>query len=215
MMFGELYQYFVLHKQLNIPGIGTFLLERKPATSDFPNRLIHPPSYQIALQENNVTPPKNFYNWLSQVFGISEREAVIRFNDFVYDIKQELGQGHIIYWHGIGKLSPSLGGGISFDPDMNGHAREAPVKAVKVIRDRPEHTVRVGEDEKTAEQMMQLLKQPVSRKSQWWAWALVALVVIIMFLGWYFSAYGLHISSTGNKQPLKTEKPVDTYKRPS
>lgn len=164
-MFGELYQYFLLHKQLNVPGVGVFLLERRPATSDFPNRVINPPTFHIALEPNNVTPSKFFYNWLAQAFGISERDAVIRFNDFAYDLKQQLGKGQTIQWEGIGKLSPALGGGISFDPELDGTCTDSPVKAEKVIRDRPEHTVRVGEDEKTAAQMIELLSQPETRKN--------------------------------------------------
>ncbi len=215
MMYGELYQYFIQHKQLSVPGIGTFLLERKPAIADFPNRIINAPSYTIALQPNNAAPSKNFFSWLSQVYHISEREAVIRFNDFVYDIKQQLSRGDTVAWEGVGRLSPGLAGEIKFDPALNVVTLESPVKAEKVIREKSEHTVRVGEDERTSAQMIELLNQPTTKKRYWWAWALILGLVIIMFLGWYFSVYGLQSTSAGNTQKIKTEEPRTTYKAPS
>jgi len=215
MMYGELYQYFIQHKQLNVPGIGTFLLERKPAVADFPNRIINAPTYSIALQPSQASPSKNFFSWLSETYRISERDAVIRFNDFVFDMKQQLSRGQTIAWEGVGKLSTGLGGEIKFDPALDGVALESPVKAEKVIREKSEHTVRVGEEERTAAQMIELLNQPVYKKKYWWAWALVIALLVTMFLGWYFSVYGLKSTSAGNTQKVKTEEPGTTYKTPS
>ena len=82
-MFGELYQYLVLHKQLNVPGIGTFLVERKPADIDFVSKVAYPPAYTISLHHGNVTASKKIFSWLSDVFNISERDALSRFNDIV------------------------------------------------------------------------------------------------------------------------------------
>ena len=212
MMYGELYQYFIRHKQLNVPGIGIFMLERKPAVSDFPNRIINAPAFSIVFQQSTATPSTNFFKWLAQAFAIPEREAVIRFNDFVFDLKQRLTNGDKVSWEGVGVLSAGLGGGIRFEPALKDTAIDPPVKAEKVIREKAEHTVRVGEDEKTAAQMIELLKQPGARKSHWWAWVLVIALLATMFLGWYFSAYGLRTSSTGNSQKLNPGEPAPTYK---
>jgi hypothetical protein len=48
-MYEELYRYFIQHKKLAVPGVGTFLLERKPAASDFVNKQIDPPNYSVTL----------------------------------------------------------------------------------------------------------------------------------------------------------------------
>src|SRR5262245_17165068 len=102
MMYGELYQYFILHKQLNVPGVGTFLLERRPAIADFPNKQILPPSFAISLQQAVITPPKQFFSWLAASLKTSDRDAIIRFNDFAFDIKRRLSEGARIEWSGIG-----------------------------------------------------------------------------------------------------------------
>lgn len=212
MMYGELYRYFVSHRQLMIPGIGTFQLERKPASVDFPNKLIHAPSFSIALHHGNTMPGKHFFAWLAQALRIGDREAVIRFNDFAFDLRRRIQGGDNINWDGIGKLSLGLAGEIRFDPALKDAVLEAPVKAEKVIRDKAEHTVRVGEDEKTSTQMIEMLAQPAAKKNYWWASALVLGLLAIMFLGWYFSEHGLQVSSTGNQQKVTIESPDTTYK---
>ncbi len=213
MMYGELYQYFVLHKKLNVPGVGTFLLERKPAFSDFPNRLIMPPSFSISLQPDAPSPSKHFFNWLAAALKISDRDAVIRFNDFAFDIKKQLTDGSRIEWNGIGTLTKGLGQEIRFDPVSGVLNLGAPVTARKVIREKAEHFVRVGEDERTSAQMRDILHHTEVKKSSWWALALAAGIIIIIFTGWYFSKHGLSVSSTANQQKLNAASSSATYKQ--
>ena len=213
-MYRELYQYFIQYNRLTIPGVGQFLLERKPAVSDFPNRIIHAPAYSIILAEENGAPGKNFFNWLGQALHVSDRDAVIRFNDFSFDLKRQLIAGDSIRWNGMGVLSRGLGGEIKFEPELLETEKNKPVKAEKVIRENAEHTVRVGEDEKTSSQMIELLNQRDSKKSYWWAWALVVALLAIMFLGWYFSAYGLEVAAAGNSSHIDAQEATTTYRVP-
>jgi hypothetical protein len=212
MMYGELYQYFIQYKQLNVPGIGIFILERKPATTDFPNRMIHPPAFTISLHHGTSVPPRNFFTWLSQALQVNDRDAVIRFNDFAFEMKKRINAGDKIKWDGVGTLSSGLAGEIRFESALKDVSTEMPVKAEKVIRENAEHTVRVGEDEKTSAEMIEYLSQADSKKNYWWAWALAAGLLIIMFLGWYFSEHGLKAAATGNEQKLNATENPSTYK---
>jgi hypothetical protein len=212
MMYGELYQYFIQHKQLNVPGIGIFMLERKPATTDFPNKIIHPPVFTISLHHGSTNPPRNFFTWLSQALQVNDRDAVIRFNDFAFEMKRRISAGDKIKWEGVGTLSSGLAGEIRFESAMKDIATELPVKAEKVIRENAAHTVRVGEDEKTSVEMIEYLNQPDAKKNYWWAWALAVGLLIIMFIGWYFSEHGLQASATGNEQRLNATETPSTYK---
>lgn len=212
MMYGELYQYFIQHKQLPVPGIGTFLLERKPATADFPNKLINPPVYSISLKQANDTPTKKFFIWLGAVLNISDRDAVIRFNDFVFDLKRKITEGDKIHWNGVGVLSSGLAGEIRFEPELKETVLEAPVKAEKVLRENASHSVRVGEDEKTSTEMIDYFSQPAEKKKYWWATALVIALLAIMFIGWYLSAHGLETNAAGNGQRLQPAESSATYK---
>jgi nucleoid DNA-binding protein len=211
-MYKELYQYLVQHKQLAVPGIGTFLLERKPAEADFPARIINPPAYHIALQLTVNSSSKNLFSWLASALDISDRDAVIRFNDFAFDLKQKLSAGCVIKWAGIGTLSKGLAGEIKFASTDNAPVFEQPVTAQKVIRKSAEHTVRVGEQEKTSTQMTELLNKSTQKRSYWWAYALIVGLLAMIFIFWYFSEYGLNIASTGNGKKLNAQKPAATYK---
>ena len=217
MMYGELYQYLILHKQLNIPGIGTFLLERKPADIDFVNRMVNPPAYTIALHHGNTTPSKNVFNWLSSTLNISERDALTRFNDFALDVKDKVLAGDKLYWTGIGTLSKGMAGEIRFEAALKDLKAGLPVPAIKVIREHEEHSVRVGEQEKTSSEMVEMLAHaPVSvtreKKLQWWGLALIAGLLAFIFIALYFSSKGFNTSSVGNQQKLEPQKETPTHK---
>ena len=211
-MYGELYQYLVLHKQLNIPGIGTFLVERKPADIDFVGKIVNPPAYTIALHHGNTTPSKKVFNWLSDVFNISERDALSRFNDFAFELRDKVMAGDKLQWDGIGTLSKGLAGEIRFDASLKGMSIGEPIPANKVIRENAQHTVRVGEDQKTSTEMIEWLSPAEEKKSYWWAAALIIGLLAFVFIAWYFSTKGLNTTSTGNQQKLEPQKESSTYK---
>jgi len=211
-MYGELYQYLVLHKQLNIPGIGTFQVERKSADIDFVGKIVNPPAYTIALHHGNATPSKKVFNWLSDVFNISERDALSRFNDFAFELRDKVMSGDKLQWDGIGTLSKGLAGEIRFDASLKGMSIGEPISANKVIRENAEHTVRVGEDQKTSKEMIEWLSAAEEKKSYWWAAALIIGLLAFVFIAWYLSSNGLNTRSTGNQQKVEPQKESPTYK---
>jgi len=211
-MFGELYQYLVLHKQLNIPGIGTFLVERKPADIDFVSKIAYPPAYSISLHHGNVTASKKIFSWLSDVFNISERDALSRFNDFAFELRDKVMAGDKLQWDGVGVLSKGLAGEIRFDASLKGMSIGEPIPANKVIRENAQHIVRVGEDEKTSTEMMERLNPVKEKRSYWWAAALIIGLLACVFIAWYFSTRGLNTGSAGNQQKLEPQKESSTYK---
>ena len=211
MMYTELYQYLIQHKQLPVPGIGTFLLDRKPAELDFIGKKISPPSYTIALDHSSHLPGQRFFNWLANALGVSNREAIFRFNDFAFDMKKQISDGGVINWRGIGTLSRGLTGDVKFTSSVVGTIFEKPIVAEKVIRERVEHIVRVGEDEKTSGEMTAMLSEKEETKSYWWSFALAIGLLAIMFIGWYFSEHGVDISSAANSKKLVPQEAGTTY----
>ena len=212
MMYTALYQYLISHQQLSVPGTGTFLLERKPAKHVFSNKRINPPVYSFALQPTESTSSKKFFNWLANTLHISDQDAALRFNDFVIDVKNQINNGGVIDWNGVGVLSKGLAGEIKFRPAETELIFEEPVAAEKVIRQNAEHMVRVGEDNKTSAEMVEMLNQPDEKKMYWWAYALSLALLSIIFLGWYFSEYGVDVSSTDNKAITTPMEAGPSYK---
>jgi nucleoid DNA-binding protein len=201
MMYEELYRYFIQHKKLAVPGVGTFLLERKPAVSDFVNKQINPPAYPVSLQASSDSPSINFFKWLADTLHISDHDAIIRFNDFVFDLKKQINDGSTIEWQGMGTFNKGLAGELKFAPAIK-LALEMPVAAKKVIREKAEHMVRVGEDQKTSAEMTEMLNQPKVKKSLWWVAALALGLLSLLFIGWNFYEHGIDVSSTANSMKL-------------
>ena len=210
-MYEQLHQYLLIYKQLPVPGIGTFFIERKPAEADFANRTIHAPVYSVSLQNETVSLSKKFINWLAAVMNISERDAVVRFNDFVFELKKKIASGNIIKWSGVGTLSNGLAGAIKFSPDLDILVAQD-VVAEKIIRENYKHTVRVGEDERTSVEMVEMLNQPKKKQSLWWAYALVLALLSFIFICWYFSEHGINVSSTANSKKLTPAEATATYR---
>jgi hypothetical protein len=218
-MYTTLYRYFIQHNNLNVPGIGTFLLHKEPATIDFPNKKMMPPVYKISLIGSRgealapATSHKPFYSWIAAILRITDREAVMRFNDFAFDIKKQIEAGNTVQWQGVGTLSKGLGGEIKFIPFRSEIILQDPVAAEKIIRENAQHSVRVGEEHKTSAQMTEMLAaQPVTKRSTWWAWSLIAGLLVVMFLGWYFSQHGVDVSSTANHKKLSPAVSAETYR---
>ena len=211
-MYGELYQYFILHKQLNIPGIGTFLLERKPANIDFVNKIADPPAYTIALHHGNTAPSKNVFSWLASTLNISEHDALNQFNDFALDIKDRVLAGDKLQWNGIGSLSKGMAGEIRFEASLKDMKAGVSVPAIKVIRENAQHSVRVGEQQKTSSEMIEMLAPGEEKKTYWWAIALITGFIAFIFIAIYFSSNGLTTSATANQQKLTPQKETRTYK---
>ncbi len=211
-MYAELYQYLIQHKELPVPGIGTFLLERRPALVDFPNKMINPPSYGVILQAGSYVPGQRFFSWLAASLGITDREAIFRFNDFAFDMKKQISDGAVVSWDRVGTLNKGLGGDVKFKPFIPEIALEGPVPAEKVIREKAGHMVRVGEEEKTSVEMTEMLGRKEEKKSYWWAYALAIIVLAIMFIGWYFSEHGMDAAATANGKKLVPVESQSSYR---
>ncbi|MBS1760691.1 MAG: hypothetical protein JST23_11270 [Bacteroidetes bacterium] len=200
-MYSELYRYLITHNQLILPGIGVLSLNRKSAESDFVHRQILPSSYSVSLEETNEQPTTNFYKWLSSAFSISDKDAIIRFNDFVFGLKKQLNEGAIINWDKIGILKNGLSGTINFKAEEYA-TDETPVTAEKVIRENTEHKILVGEEEKSSLEMGQILNPSITKKSYWWIAPLILIVLSLVFIVWYWSNNGFVTNTVGNNAPL-------------
>lgn len=200
MMFAELYCFLIYHKQLNVPGIGTFLVDRKPAKLDFLNRCVNPPVYTISFQASSQSTTNKLFSWLADEWNISDRDAVIRFNEFAFDLKKKIDEGNIIEWKGVGTLEKK-DNQVNFLPEENS-VGEKPVKAEKVIREHAEHTMLVGEWERTSTEMENWFHRTEKKVFHWWIAALVIGIIVLAFLGWHFFERGLDVSSLGNQQKI-------------
>jgi len=198
-MYEYLYRFLIKYKKLDLPGIGTVALHLRSSRSEITDRHFSPPGYFFTLQKEDGIPKGKFFPWLAFHFMITEREAVIRFNEFIFDLTRNLKEGKEIRWEKVGSFHKEVSGEVKFISEEAEVSWLESVRGQKIIRENVEHRMLVGEVEKTSTEMNELLNAVEGEKKyQWWLWPVVLIVAIFMFLGWYFSEHGVTTASTGN-----------------
>ena len=203
-MQNTLYEFLVVNKKLSLPGIGTISLRQNPSQLDFTNRRFDPPSFYFTIESNDDKPSKRFFEWLSSSYGISEWDAVKSLNDFSFSLKHKLSEAGEMNWNGVGIFRRDETGNLKIERPATALQSQQPVYAEKVIREKFEHTVLVGEQEKTSVEMTEYFAEETPRKNYTWIIAVVLTVLAVMFIGWYFSEKGFTPSSAGNKSVIKS-----------
>ena len=203
-MQDSLYEFLLLNKKLSLPGIGTISLCRHPAQLDFTNKQVTAPSFYFTIDPRNDKPSKRLFDWLSTSLGITEWDAIKSVNDFSFDLKNKLSESGEVNWKKLGVISRDNSGNLKLDQRNNLVQSQQPVTAVKVIREKAEHTVLVGEQEKTSVQMEEYFAEHQAKKNYSWLVAFILIVSAVIFIGWYFSEKGFSTSAAGNQSVIKS-----------
>lgn len=203
-MQDSLYEFLIINKRLSLPGIGTIVLFKNPAQSDFTNKQFLASYYSFKIESANDKPSKKLFDWLCSMAGIAEWDAIKAVNDFSFDLKKKLSEEGEVSWEKVGVFRRNLNGDIKLDTKTISLESDQPVIAEKVIRVKAEHTVLVGEQERTVVEMEEYFAQSSPRINYAWIIAVVLTVLAIMFIGWYFSEKGFSPSSAGNQSVIKS-----------
>ena len=203
-MRDSLYEFLIINKKLSLPGIGTIGLFQNSSILDVADRHFTAPFFFFKIDSKDDQPSKKLFDWLGEVKGISEWDAIRAVNDFAFNLKKKLSEEGEMGWEKVGVFRRDGNGDIKIEPHIISFPGEQPVMAEKVIRDRAEHTVLVGEQERSSVQMEEYFAQSAPKKNYNWIIALIITVLAIMFIGWYFSEKGFSPTSAGNQSIIKS-----------
>jgi len=203
-MQDNLYEFLLLYKKISLPGIGTISLCHTPAQHDFPNKQFIAPASFFTIDPKNDKTSKKLFDWISSSLNMTEWEAIKSVNDFSFDLKQKLSEFGEVSWGKVGVLRRDNNGDLKLDPQNISLQSEPPITAEKVIRVKAEHTVLVGEKEKTSVEMEEYFAESPAKKNYTWLIAVILTVLAIMFIGWYFSEKGFSTSAAGNQTVIKS-----------
>ena len=203
-MQNSLYEFLVINKELSLPGIGTITLQQNSSQLDFTNKQFSAPSSYFIIRSKDDKPSKKVFEWLFSAYGVSEWDAVRSLNDFSFIIRNKLSEAGEMIWDGVGVFRRDASGNLTLDPPSIPIQNQQPVHAEKVMREKFEHTVLVGEQEKSSVEMAEYFAEAAPRRNHTWIIALVLTVLAVMFIGWYFSEKGFHPSSAGNNSVIKS-----------
>ena len=203
-MQDTLYEFLLLNKKLSLPGIGTISLCHHSAHLDFTNKEVTAPSFHFTIESTNDKPSKKLFDWISASLGVTEWDAIKSVNDFSLALKNKLSEKGEAKWEHVGVIRRNNKGDLTLGTQSILLQSEQPVVAEKVIRVKAEHTVLVGEQERTSVQMEEYFAESPARKNYSWLVAVILTLLAVMFIGWYFSEKGFSTSAAGNQSVIQS-----------
>lgn len=184
-MYQLLHKYFSVSKNLVLPGIGSFNISMQPAQLDFVNKTLHAPVHIINYSNDSVEADEQLYNFIANETGENKDDVINKLNSFIQELINKLYAGETLQFQNIGTLTKN-DENYSFDAYKTTATLFPDVIAERVIRQNAEHSVRVGEDNKTSTQMHEQLAVKETAKEKWWISALVLAVIGIAAIVYYY-----------------------------
>jgi len=186
-MYKAVRKFLALNHHLALPGIGNFSVEIIPAQIDIANRTILPSSTQIQFSNEKLPAEKLFYNFLARELNIDETQAVRRFTDFTTQLQSDLQENKPVVLKGIGELKKQTANVINFQSEQLPQYYPA-LTAERVIRKNAIHTIKVGEQEKTSDEMQTALnsQKEIIHEERWWIPAVILALIGILGIAYYY-----------------------------
>ena len=187
-----LYKYLIIHKQVAIPGVGLFYIDRKPARHDIANKVFQSPELNIDFKAGTTITDKEFYQFVSKEKGIDEVEAVKHLHDFAHRLKQEVSANKRVELPGMGVLIKNGMGQVSFEAHNALTSYFPPIVEERILVDRPAPDITNAPLTAVSQQEESDTEPPPSnqRKDYWWVYAIVLGVIGIAIIMYYYYENG-------------------------
>lgn len=117
-MYELFYKYLLLNNKAYLPGVGSFAVTQTPASMDFENKKLIPPSQSIGLNATEVGDNYFLYQFLSKELNISEAEAALKVDGFSKDIQAQANQHGSVLLPGIGRLKKGFMGSFDMETEL-------------------------------------------------------------------------------------------------
>lgn len=199
-------KYLAQNKSISIPGLGALVVEDVPAISDFINRQIHPMQQKLRFDKYFDSPDRDFFNYLAQQQRVPDFEAIRWYNEFAYELRNSIRTDGSAKWQGLGEFKKDESGDIGFEPQHPGYELYATITAERVIRTAVNHSILVGDKEKTSNEMTEYFVEEKEGtplpKTKWWKFALAAALLALAVLVFHLSKNGFRWGSSGNRQSV-------------
>ena len=191
--------YLIQHKSLSIPGLGTIYIERVPAQSDFINRQILAPSYHYRFDKYFDSPDKDFFTYLAQQRSMVDYEAIRWYNEWAYELRNQIRTDRPYVMKGVGTLKKDLAGEIVFEAEHALPSFLDNVPAKRIVKARAKHIIKVGDREVAQQFNEEIVTEEETVRNNWWLWALVIAAAALLILFFHFYKNGFSLTSAGSQ----------------
>ncbi len=174
----HLYKYLVLHKQLYIPQLGSFVIKSSTARYESGSALLESPKPILYFtDEMNTISEKLFFDFLANEMSVDEVTAIKLFHDFSYRFRNDLVEKGSVELKGVGTLTKKENEKIVFQPAHNLSDLLPPVKQNKILP--------VANIENAAVETEEIVTE--EKKDKWWIYAIILLILGAGALLYYYS----------------------------
>jgi hypothetical protein len=191
-VLSALTEYFIKHKRLYIPSLGSFRLIELPATLDFADRFIYPPTCQVGFFEKEELDEDQII-FISESLGVDTDNAERQLLELGQHLKNKIQQS-AFNLKGLGRLE-YLNEKFVFHPYEK--SLLLPVTANKVIRENTHHAVLVGEQEMQSNNMHEVRHIRAKEIPVYILIALIILILAVVFIAYRFYSKGFTTSAAG------------------
>jgi hypothetical protein len=176
-------KYLLQYKRVCIPHIGTFELVQQSPQLSIADKLFTPPFFTIRYLHQDAVPEHqfNFFSWSDPSRKEILKEELFNFGA---ELKSKIKDAPF-QWNGFGTLRYASDG-VIFEPHPIELDSLQRVPAEKVIRYNAEHSMLVGDQQMTRQQVTRVLHK---KSSRWpsaivlgWIIFVIALIAIIILL---------------------------------
>ena len=202
--------YLLQNKSISIPGLGSMYIERIPAQTDFVNKRILPPDYHFRFDKYFDAPDKDFFAYLAQQMNKADYEAIRWYNEWAYELRNQIRDGQLVEWQNVGVLKKDTTGEIVFESAGAIDTLQEPAPANRVIHSHAQHPMLIGDREVLREFNTEGEEYAPTdtyvEKESWWLYALIIAAIALSVIFFHFYKNGATISATGNKQTIQADK---------
>ena len=195
-VFDQLTNYLLQYRTVSIPSVGTIRLVHQPSQLDVADKIITPPGFTAEISSEE-TVSEHQLAFLAAALQ-EEKDGVMRrlteLGKRLHSKMQDKG----FEWKGIGIIRPS-GEPVVVTPTLL-----EPVRAERVLRPDARHSVLVGDQERSSEQMA-VTKEDVSgvaqkERSLWMMLGWILLGLAILYIVFLLYQGKFRVGATGSRQ---------------
>jgi nucleoid DNA-binding protein len=207
-----LYRYFSLNGMVHIPGLGQLNLCRIPAINDFIGKKILPFSYVIRYDRWEDKMPADQLKYIQKHAGLETDQLLSSLKMLEDEMKSKLHAEGKIEWQGLGSFIVNENGDILFHQKNHVTVTHTDVRYKHVLREKVDHPVIVGEQEKTLAEMEEYFDEKTNRTffKDWKLGALILILLIISILSARF-LIGNYSVFEPTLSPLHPVKPSELH----
>jgi hypothetical protein len=194
-----LYSYLLQQQRLPIPGLGMVLIERVPAQKDTVEKKLNPPAFKFRFDQYFDAPDTDFFNFLAQEQGIPEHEAMQRYNQWSFDLRNSMQVDQPMPLGAYAHFIKKSNGELLFETERpinpfftRVQAERVTTRAMNLDEPPPSHV-----EERVVEVAASFPELGEEEKASWVWYALVLFAGTAVLLFFHFHRLGWHLSSTG------------------